>query len=145
MSMQIRCGCGYTGPADEAPGKGIRCPRCETPVKEGATLTTANLASEVRDDRLIVRVRAKNVKLAESEQLIRVVFETHKGVARVIIDLQGVEYLGSSAISALVRIAIERRLRLVHVTEAVVKTMRTMGVASYFTMHPDLASALAEG
>ncbi len=144
MSLQMRCVCGYTGEGTRKEGAELTCPQCGSALRQSASVTSTNVAAELSGGRLVIRFHSKKVTLVESEQLIRIAFETHQDVARVLVDLKGVEYLGSSAVSALVRLAIERQLRLVQVNERIVKTLQAMGLISYFEIHPTMTDAMKD-
>ncbi|MCI0343347.1 MAG: STAS domain-containing protein [Planctomycetales bacterium] len=144
MSLQVRCACGYVGEGTRREGQDLTCPQCGSPLRQTGSVTSANVLAEVTGGRLSIRFHSKKVTLVESEQLIRIAFEDHADVARVLVDLKGVEYLGSSAVSALVRLAIERKLRLVQTNEKIVKTLQAMGLVSYFEFHPTMTDALKD-
>jgi anti-anti-sigma factor len=84
---------------------------------------------EVADGILIFRFSSKRFTLAEAQVISNVIFERFDGVIRnLIINLNGVEYIDSSAISLMVRLSNEMGLRIVNVSTPVEHTLRKIQI-----------------
>ena len=84
---------------------------------------------EITEGLLIIRFRSSDFALAEAMEVRDIVYERLKGVAKnVILNLNGVTYVDSTAISLLVRISNELGLRIVNVSDAVAHTLRKMRI-----------------
>lgn len=139
--MQITCACGYTGAVDAVAD--ATCPKCHEPVKRSARLHTENVEAVRHDWGLLILLRTRNVKLVESEQIQRIVFHVQPDAPLVVVDLKGVEIMGSSALSVLVRISNERHIALLHVAPRVRDTIRAMGLDTYLPAFDSVEAAVA--
>ncbi len=84
---------------------------------------------EVADGMLIFRFSSSRFTLPEAELISKVVYEKFDGIVRnVIINLNGVDYIDSAAISLVVRISNEMGLRIVNVSDSVEKILRKIQI-----------------
>ncbi|MHC4599678.1 MAG: STAS domain-containing protein [Planctomycetota bacterium] len=84
---------------------------------------------EITEGLLILRFRSAEFSLAEAMEVRDIIYEKLKGVAKnIILNLNGVTYVDSTAISLLVRISNELGLRIVNVSETVAHTLRKMRI-----------------
>ncbi|MHC4780856.1 MAG: STAS domain-containing protein [Planctomycetota bacterium] len=84
---------------------------------------------EIMDGLLILRFRSSDFALTEAMEVRDVIYEKLKGVAKnVILNLNGVRYIDSTAISLLVRISNELGLRIVNVSDSVADTLKKMRI-----------------
>jgi anti-anti-sigma factor len=84
---------------------------------------------EVTDGILIFRFSSHRFTLPEAQIISDTIYESFDGIVRnVIINLNGVDYIDSAAISLVVRVTNEMGLRIVNVSEAVENTLRKMQI-----------------
>jgi anti-anti-sigma factor len=139
--MRVRCECGYVGEVEAAEGEAL-CPSCEAPVRQSASFSSDAVTAERWESGLVVTVAAKTVKQIDTERLQQLVFEVLSDAKWAVVDLAGVEHMGSSAMSVLVRVATQRALGLVNVSPRVATTFRAMGLESFFTVYGTIAEAV---
>jgi anti-anti-sigma factor len=139
--MRVACVCGFVGEVEATAD--ATCPTCARPVRSGARLHTENVEAARQEWGLLVVLRTRNVKLVDSEQIQRIVFDLQPDAPIVVIDLRGVEVMGSSALSVLVRVSMERRIGLVHGASRVLDTVRAMGLDSYLPAFESIDAAVA--
>ncbi|MCI0481904.1 MAG: STAS domain-containing protein [Candidatus Dadabacteria bacterium] len=84
---------------------------------------------EVADGILIFRFSSSKFTLPEAEIISMVVYEKFDGIVRnVIVNLNGVDYIDSAAISLVVRITNEMGLRIVNVGASVEKILKKIQI-----------------
>ncbi len=84
---------------------------------------------EVADGILIFRFSSSRFTLPEAEIISDVIYKKFDGIVRnVIINLNGVDYIDSAAISLVVRISNDMGLRIVNVSDAVEKILRKIQI-----------------
>ncbi|GEM_PF-2794997 len=84
---------------------------------------------EITEGILIIRFRSSNFALPEASEVRDIIYDRLKSMARnVIINLNGVNYIDSTAISLLVRVSNEMGLRIVNVSENVASILRKMKI-----------------
>ncbi len=86
-------------------------------------------------DVLLVRMAHVHLKFAQAQELSDALDEADlAGYRRVVFNLDGVEYIDSSGISVLVRLAAERQLRLCCLGAAVEAVLRKMNMHDLFAV-----------
>lgn len=94
---------------------------------------------------LVVRFHKAELKSADAERLIEVVFDEAPGDAdRVVLNFSEVEYINSTVMSALSRVSVARELRIVGMQATVEKILDTMGLLQFLDRSPDEATAVRE-
>ncbi|MHC5038637.1 MAG: STAS domain-containing protein [Planctomycetota bacterium] len=84
---------------------------------------------EVTDGILIIRFRSANFSLPEAIEVRDIIYGKLQGVTKnVILNLNGVNYIDSTAISLVVRISNEMGLRIANVSEPVALTLKQMRI-----------------
>lgn len=99
--------------------------------------------TSVQDGILRIRVHKAELKSAEAEYLVEVVFD-EQGVDcdRVLVNFAEVEYINSTVMSALSRISVARDLRVVAVQPGVERILDTMGLLQFLDRCPTEEAAL---
>lgn len=101
--------------------------------------------TEVRDGILRIRVHKAELKAAEAEYLVEVVFDELGGDCdRVLLNLAEVEYVNSTVMSALSRVSVARDLRVVAMQPSVERILDTMGLLQFLDRCPTEEAALEE-
>ena len=84
---------------------------------------------EITEGLLIMRFRSERFTLPEAMEVRDIIYEKMQGVPKhVIINLNGVEYIDSTAISLLVRVSNEIGLRIVNVSRGVENILKKMRI-----------------
>lgn len=84
---------------------------------------------EVADGILIFRFSSERFTLSEAMFVSDTLYDRFEGIVRnVILNLNGVEYIDSAAISLMVRITNEMGLRIVNVSDAVERILRKIQI-----------------
>jgi len=84
---------------------------------------------EVTDGILIFRFSSTRFTLSEAEIIRNVIYDRFESIVRnVILNLNGVDYMDSAAISLVVRITNEMGLRIVNVSGSVESILRKMQI-----------------
>jgi len=111
--------------------------RIDTDIKEGPPKTAI--------------IKMDGTVEAKDARLLRQIFQEieEKGVTRVVIDLHDVVYMSSAALGLLVSYSSDKRQKegshsvyLVDVSQAVGGAMSVLGIMPFFTIFPNLKSAL---
>ena len=106
------------------------------------------LATRPIDGGLLVEVAGEVDMLTTPELRAALTDALARSPGRLVLDLTGVRFLGSSGIAVLVEVLEESRrsgtaLALVAASRGVLRPLRSTGLADLFATHPDVASALA--
>lgn len=139
--MHVRCACGFVGPVETEEGAEALCPNCDAAIKESASFASDAVTAIPRGEGLLVTVSARSVKQIDTERLQQLVFDVYTDAKWAVVDLSGVEHMGSSAMSVLVRVATQRALGLVNVSSRVLTTFRAMGLESFFPVYDSIKAA----
>jgi len=84
---------------------------------------------EITEGIVILRFRSDRFTLSEAEEMRDILYDKLQAVVRnVILNLNGVEYIDSTAISLIVRISNEMGLRIVNVSDAVSGILKKMRI-----------------
>ena len=95
-------------------------------------------------DVLVVRVRAKEFKLAEARRYAELVFDRLRGrIGALVVDLSEVTYMNSSGVSVLARSGAEFRFKIAGISEHVRNVLDVMGLLTVIDVHADVPSAMA--
>lgn len=94
---------------------------------------------------LCIRVTAKKLGVSEGEELADLVFAADpKSDQPVLLDLNHVEYVSSSGISTLMRIAAAREHRIIGLSNVVKRTLEAIRFLDYLYVSDDRETALDE-
>ena len=97
---------------------------------------------EIAGGILVIRFRSPRFTLKEAEEARDIVYGKLEPVARfVLINLSGVDYIDSTAISLLVRVSNQKSLRLANISEPVAATLRNMQIFDLLYILPSEAEA----
>ncbi len=108
-----------------------------------------DITCDEQSDMLFARVEAKRIDAAAALQFKEAMREIAggSGAAHVVLDLSHVEFIDSSGLGAIVAVmklmGNTKRLDLAGLTPTVDKVFRLTRMDSIFTIHADVANALA--
>lgn len=97
---------------------------------------------EITGGVLVLRPAHAKLRDPDADALIDLVFDGGPMGRKIVIDLEPVDYVSTSVLSALTRVATEHRVRLVSVSGALERLFRVLGVAQYFHRCASVADAL---
>lgn len=102
------------------------------------------IAHEIKDDTLIIRFSKEDLKLPDAERIIEIVFDDEDAwdIDQVVLIMSGVQYVNSTVISAVGRLADAKDLRIVDMQPKVQAIMETMGLLSFLELVDDLDDAM---
>ena len=90
------------------------------------------IESVVKDGILVIRVHKLELKSAEAERLIEVVFdEQGSDCEQILFNFEEVEYINSTVMSAISRVSVARDLRVVGLQYGVERILDTMGLLQF--------------
>jgi len=97
-------------------------------------------------DILGVSFNKDELKLEHAERIVEIVFdlEEHWDVDKIVFEMSKVEYVNSSFISAIGRIADAKELKIVSMTRKVANIMETMGLLSFLDIFESTEDALKD-
>lgn len=109
-------------------------------------MCAAGAAFQIDENDGVVIARAAQSKLRDldAEDLTRVVLASSDAPRRVVVDLTPTDFMSTSVLSALTRIATEHRLRLVGVSAQLDRLFGMLGVRGFFHVSDSLEDALAD-
>jgi len=100
--------------------------------------------AEAKGDVLVLRPAAAHLKLEAAQAISDTLASpTYRAVRKIVVVLSRVEYIDSTAISLLVRIASERQLRLCELSAKIRKVLENLRLVGLFEVHDSEAEALA--
>ncbi|MHC4779005.1 MAG: STAS domain-containing protein [Planctomycetota bacterium] len=99
---------------------------------------------EVRDDVLHLRVPGRDFVMEQAQDFVDLVFdEMDEGPTDVVLDLTPVVYINSSGISVVIRMNLERTLRLVNPSPMVSDILELTGVLPFVPKYDTVDEAVA--
>jgi len=98
------------------------------------------------NDILFLSFEKEDLKLEDAEQMVEIVFdhEDHWEVEKIVFEMGKVEYMNSTAISAISRIADAKDLKIVQMTPKVGAIMDTMGILPFLEIFESTEEALKD-
>ena len=93
---------------------------------------------------VIVRCATPKLRLDEAQHLSTVLDEEHPSAKAIILNLHGVEYIDSTGISLLVRVASMRTLMLCRLGESVTRTLESTGMLKLLNVYESERQAMDE-
>lgn len=100
--------------------------------------------AEAIGDVLVLRPAAAHLKLEAAQAIAETLASpVYHAVRKIVVVLSRVEYIDSTAISLLVRIATERQLRLCALSPKIRKVLENLRLVGLFEAHDTEAQALA--
>lgn len=98
----------------------------------------------VQDDVLNLSLPGPDFVMEQAQDLVELVFESmEEGPNDVVLDLSGVGYINSSGISVIIRLNLERNLRLVNPSRMVSEILELTGVLPFVPRFGSLEEAIA--
>ena len=103
-------------------------------------------AEFARTGHLVVRFEGgERFGLVQAEEVARLADSRFPdGKPRVVVNLEGVEYIDSTAVALFVRLSLEGDVRLCELSHSVAGVMRKMEILSLLRVHDTEADALSE-
>jgi len=93
-------------------------------------------------DILVLNFLTERFELREAKMLEDMIFQKLTGRnEKVVLNLSNTDYINSTAVSILVRIAAEKRLRLSDLKPQVVHILDTIGIFEFLKTHPSVQDA----
>jgi len=103
-----------------------------------------NIDYSVRDGVLELKVPGPDFVVEEAQDLVELVFEQFDdGPEHIVLDLGSVGYINSSGISVIIRLNLERTLRLVNPSRNVSEILELTGVLPFVPNFPTVEEAFA--
>jgi anti-anti-sigma factor len=93
---------------------------------------------------LVVRFEGKDFVLEQSQDVVDLVFDKMESASRdVVLDLGGISYINSSGVSVIIRLNLERNLRLVNPSSMVRDILELTGVLPFVPTCKTVEEAVA--
>jgi anti-anti-sigma regulatory factor len=95
---------------------------------------------------LFLSFEKEELKLEDAEKMVEIVFDLEENweVDRIVMEFAKVDYVNSSMISAISRIADAKDLKIVQMTEKVKAIMDTMGILPFLDVFDNTEDALKD-
>jgi anti-anti-sigma factor len=117
-------------------------PECESENMAGASKT---IEYRLEQDAIVISLQGKEFVLEQAQDIADVVFNLFEGkVGGIVLDLDGVEYINSSGISMIIRMNLEKKLKVVGLSRAVKDILDLTGILPFISEHASVESALKD-
>jgi anti-anti-sigma factor len=105
--------------------------------------THNSIQYEKKNGALVLRTSGKDFVMEHAQDVVDLVFEKMEASRDVVLDLGGVVYINSSGISVIIRLNLERNLRLVNPSTMVRDILELTGVLPFVPTYASVEEALA--
>jgi len=103
-----------------------------------------NIEYAVRDEILHISLPGKDFVMEQAHEMVDLVFEKmDDGPKDIVLDLSGVEYINSSGISVVIRMNLEKNVRLVNPSPMVSDILELTGVLPFVPRFDSVEEAVA--
>ncbi len=107
--------------------------------------SSKNVIHSIQNDVIVVSVQGSEFVMEQAQAIGNLVFNRYdEGHDRIILDITGVSYINSSGISMIIRLNLERRLKLVNIQKPVKDILDLTGILPFISEYHTTQEALAD-